>query len=1145
MGLTNEQKQAIMHDKGNILVSASAGSGKTFVMIERLIRLIVEGHADVSGILAVTFTNLAAAEMKEKLVNALTAKINDPQTDAETAKRLKEQLSDVPNADISTFHSFCNNLVKNYFYELGLDASVKIADEVQANILKTRAMDSVFEERYASGSDQLASLLKIFVRYRSDEALKKHVLELHKFFESEAYPSEAAKNAVRAYGEEGFEMVKAAFFEYYCGIFNKIKDQMSELKDEFLSIGASKQVDVCNLIYVYSDELINARDFLKMAHAAIGMDVGRLPSLPTNGDVYLEQIKEKLSSAKKRFSAEIKYLTETFAKPSEEQIKGDLMSMRVPAEQLIELCLDFGKEYSRLKREENVVDFPDLEHFTLALLEKDEIRSAVSSRYEYVFADEYQDTNGVQEEILLKISRDNLFMVGDVKQSIYAFRGCNPTIFARKFDRFKSGSGEGTAMSLTSNFRSSSEVLACVNRIFGEVMTEETAAYDYKSSPMRGGNGEVGVAEMHIVTSDDLGGANAEKPAKKGVYSVKDNIDGNADEETFNEGVLISALIKKAACGTVFDKDVGERPMTYGDVVILTRSMGPYTARLAETLADNDIPVTSSTKQQITLYPEIRQLVSFLRLLDSVRQDVALCGVMRGPIGGFTDAELVEIRSFSTEERRAVGERDSRTFADAVELYIANGEGELKEKLTQFYGDVERWRVLADYVGAGEILATVVRERNLDMFYSAAPDGKNRIKRIDKFIQEAGAPDRPYTVREYLDRLDSSAEDVAVTETSGGDAVRIMSIHASKGLEFPVVITCGLNRLFNYMDLREEIIKDRELGIALKTYDTENMKVRTNILCELLKKRFKEACVREEMRILYVALTRAKSALYLTQTRKSDLPNALSALDIVSASSYSKLISAGAVKPILYSQSAIRSMCVPVSAREVVASASDEQLEQKIAQNLSFAYSFDTELPAKSSVTALLNAQEDGEMPVPVLYEREENDEYLAGEKREAAIARGNAYHRVMELADFNKWSVSQIIEQKHTFVEEGLIEENEASLVDEAKICEILKDEFFRMPDARYFRELPFEVLVPARLIKENGGDEEVLVQGVIDLIAFVDGGIHIADYKVSGRGAERLKQKYATQLELYSYAAERITGKRVLTKRLYNLSTGEKIEL
>lgn len=1119
MILTDEQRRAIGHDGGDALVSASAGSGKTFVMIQRLIRLILEEKADVDGILAVTFTNMAAAEMKEKLVRALTDKINDPTTSPTDAERLKAQLALVPAASICTFHSFCKDLIRNYFYEPGLDASFAIADEVQTKLLKSRAADAMFADLYAEDNAELKYLLSLFSESRSDLALKEHISELYDFFETEAYPEAAAKSALDMYTKEGLKKIKAAFFAHYRVFFISIAGTLGKSMEELKKVETAEYFESAETIRSYALQLAEAGSFDRLIELSRGISGIKLPNYNRKHG-FPKELWDGVRAIKERLYEEAEHIA---AYSDGEGTERNFLSMRRAAEGLVSLAMKLGDYFSVLKREENVLDFADLEHFALSLLDNPAIAESVRAGYKYVFADEYQDTNGVQEEILKRITRDNAFMVGDVKQSIYAFRGCNPKIFEKKFSDFLRGDGE--AMTLSAGFRSAGAVIDLVNGVFSEIMTEDICGSDYSLAPMTGGNGAAGEAELHVVDGDK---ENVDSAAKKGVYSVKEHLAGDRAEKLNYEGLMIASLIRDTLSRPVKLADGSERELSFGDVVILVRGMGAFTKRLAETLEECGIPVSCTFKKSLVDYPEIKQLISLLKLIDSAREDLPLIACMRGPVGGFTDSELAEIRAFADGR----GADRKLPFVRAVDICREQGEGKLKEKLDAFFAFLDRLRFISDYEGAGRILSRAIRERGIDLYYSARPNGNGRLKRIEKLVREATG-DGNLSVRDFLDRIDAFADE-SVPEAGGDDSVRIMTIHASKGLEFPVVIAAGLGTRFSDNDMKKKIVTSRELGFAIRTYDDERRKVYDNIFSDLLKRRFRLQTVVEEERIFYVALTRAQYRLYLTETAKN-VPEAISGFDIVGANCYAKLVSSGAVRTVRHTKEEIRAGLVERSPRSVLAAGFDQELEKKLAENLSFKYPFDTTLAAKSSVTAVVKSGEPKSQapPVPVLFE-------------EGADARetGNAYHRFMELADFKKPRKSQLIEQKRAFSESGKLPLEWAELVDEGKIERVLEDEFFGLEGAEYFRELPFEALVPARLIGKES-DDEVLIQGVIDVIAFAPDGLHIADYKVSSRSPSALAATYAKQLELYAFAAERITGRKVVSKTLFNLLSGEKIPL
>ena len=1123
---TDEQRNAIMRDKGNILVSASAGSGKTFVMIERLIRLIIDEKTDVENVLAVTFTQLAAQEMKTKLADALTKKINDDGISDKTRARLKEQLADVPMASVSTFHSFCRDLIRNYFFEAGVDALFSIADETQSEILKAKAIDDLFSDLYGTDDESFKTVLRIFIRNRNDAFVKELIIMLYEFFQNEASPEQSRNNALNMYSEDGYQIIKAACFAQYRDIFDNYYSSFKKLGEKYSEIGAAKTAEACNVLAEYSRQISFSRDLFEMAKMSNGVSL----TLPRFSPQSEEEavLKETLSDTKTAFLKDAKELKKDFD-GEDETYKHEILSMRPVAEKLIWLVREFENRYSTVKKEENVLDFSDLEHTALKLLENDRIRNAVKSRYEYIFADEYQDTNGVQEAILSKITNDNLFMVGDVKQSIYAFRGCDPGIFEEKFSKFSGANGGGSALTLDANFRSSSAVLRAVNGTFGNIMSDAEGR-PYSERPMTNGNGTIGSAVYYVIPKEEK---TPKSHVKRGVYSVKEHLDGNDDEDVFKEAALIAKIINDNLNLTVPTKDGGEKKTEYDDIVILSRGIAKYGKKLAENLSLLGIPVSSDDGNQINSYPEIKHLISVLRIIDCAEQDIHLVASMRGPFGNFSDGELASIRKYSDKYYVNSGRRDESTFSDAVKKYMEENDDELSEKLVGFFDYLENLRFLSDFIGAGGVLSKIVREKKIDLYYLSEIDGRARAARISRLIDECSANEN-LAVKEFLKRFDAKPDAFKLGGDESTGAVKLMTIHASKGLEFPVVILCGISNPFNSMETRNEIYTNKKYGFALKTYDEKNMTVKSNMFRKVVKRHYSSEQTKEEIRILYVAMTRAKSRLYLTQTGVIP-PIEVNEFELMNAKSYADLISSKAM-PV--EQVDVENLLLRRQEGETttfVGSETNRALANKIKSNLQFVYPYDVTIPAKSSVTAIVSdtKEQSDEPPVPVIFSSDD------------AREKGVAYHRAMELLDFSKFSEDEISTQIKRCADEGLMTAEQAETVDSRRLAALLKSDFFRMPNAKYYREQPFEMLVPANMFSQSASSDEVLVQGVIDLMVVCEEGIHIADYKVSSHSSERLAKDYFKQLELYAYAASRITGKKILSKTLFNLMRGEKTEL
>ena len=589
--LTPLQRQIIEHDGGDILVSASAGSGKTFVMIERIIRLITDGKAEVGEILAVTYTNLAAKEMKQKLVKALVSLIGE----GKQVEIAKKALKDAPYANFSTFHSFCSDLLRKYFYACGIDPLYTIADETEATELKKRAIDQLFMQKYSDQDADFLYLARIYRKNRSDETLKQYVLKISEFASSEARPKDYLENLSRSVNGQNFKKATSSLLSLFKDDCQKLLGGLEKVKEDCETYRSDHLKFVNGLIArlssAFSCESIET--FLSVAKEP----ADRMPSVKEEKTT--PEIKQAVAyfndNAKKVFSSFAEIFGD-FGEKGESKYFATERTVR----SLCSLAIDFGEIYSELKKEDNKLDFSDLEHFTYDLLSSHaEITEELKAKFKYVFADEYQDVNGVQEEILSLISRDNSFMVGDVKQSIYAFRGCDPDIFGEKFRRFKE-TGKGKAISLDLNFRSADKIIDSVNDVFCEAMKKDTCGIDYSANPMiRGADFPDGYGEaiLHVIEGD--------KPKKKkneGVYRILDDLENEEDEEEFYEGALISRIIEDELKKSVFDAKLGKyRPVEPKDIVILTRSGKTSALKILKELARNHIRLSRNTSSRF--YP--------------------------------------------------------------------------------------------------------------------------------------------------------------------------------------------------------------------------------------------------------------------------------------------------------------------------------------------------------------------------------------------------------------------------------------------------------------------------------------------------------------------------------------------------------------
>ena len=1032
--VTPNQARAISSTGKNVLVSASAGSGKTFVMIERIIKLITEQNVDVGSILAVTYTNLAASEMKQKLVKAVVKKISE----GKDVARMRKTLEEIPTADISTMHSFCLNLLKTYFFVAEVDPDFTVADDPKRRELSSSAIDAVFTELYKSQDPDFLKTVRIYRKYRGDGELKNLVLLLYGKCVSEENPENFLLSSVDKINETTY-----AFYEN--SLLKRIKDVIiaktlplnAILEDVKLLNPADGVAQSLGGIVGEATAKITAisnSKTLQEVQKALSIELSPMPRKKTADESVL-QVKAELSKVCKDLIALI---------PTDRNLDlQNYLETKPVVKTLAKLTLSYAQKFAELKDKDGVLDFNDLEMKTLKLLrENPDVLSAVREKYSYVFADEYQDVNGVQEEILNLISKDNLFMVGDVKQSIYAFRGCNPDIFAQKYEDYEK-TKVGDAIPLDKNFRSSDGVLSAVNKVFSDLITKEHGGVDYKNNQMqRGGLFEEGYGSstLHLIEKETV-----EKRPIEGLYDLVKDATTVDEEDEFYEGALVAKIIQEELSKTFYDEKAGkERKVELSDIAVLTRSAKGYTDEIVKRLVREGIPVVSESKVNVLDFPEIKLLVDLVKLINYYADDPPLVAVLKSAIGDVTDEELAKIRRFGLDEIKG---KERPSFLDCLEVYQQSGTDVLlKRKLLAFDEYFSKIRVLAEFMGAGELIAKIMRDRGFDYQIASKPLGKIRLARVERFIAESTPSGKKLTVSEFLDKINSAENFTANSEVSGSDSVKVMSMHASKGLEFPVVIIPGLNKQFNAVDDRAEILFSRKNGVAVYHYDETARKKIPTLANVFFKQSASLERANEEARVFYVAMTRAKSRLHLVST--AEIQQARAQEKFVLAKRFSDFLSLKDMPVITYAQSSLKTPS-DFTVKQVLLNDGRQSLTDLIFTNLSFVYprQADVTLPVKTSVTAI-NARnneikQNPEKRTTLPHFADEivaQDEDFNYESQTTAIGdkalQGVAYHRFLQLCDFNdKNANNQLI----AMLNGGLINETLASLLNVDDLQKIL----------------------------------------------------------------------------------------------------------
>lgn len=1115
--LKKEQAFAVNHDKGNIMVSASAGSGKTFVMIERIIRLINEGRATVNEILAVTFTEAAASDMKEKLKKALIEQINLGR------EELSSQLLEVSCADISTLHAFCSRLIRNYFFVAGVNPDFKIIDESQSELLKEQALTLTFNKFYEQNDKFFKTLRLRYAKKRSDEELKENVLQIFDKCESEARPEQIRYKHRLTYAnglEKGWEEVinrlKIEFIAKRKALLNYAEDFRAENSVKGVTFVENIVLDIDRIL---ENNFNNVEEYLSYKQ----MRRSSFEKIATprflNAKLNAVDIRDGLLLSFEK-------IFELINERKNEKEQANVLSNET--DYLMQIVDEFSKNYAKLKREENALDFADLEHFVLKILEDEQVLLDLRSRYKYVFVDEYQDVNGVQEEIITKISNDNLFMVGDVKQSIYGFRGCNPDIFEQKFLLMQENNEK--TVNLNHNFRSAERVISTVNQIFSYSMTKDFYGVDYQgNSELKAGGiypeDATGRACLHVLPPKKK-----EKSSNKiGVYDVLSSINTKVDENVNEISSLVTQIIKDELKNTYYDtKSKKYLPISFKDIVILTRNRdNSYVSGLVTGLIKHGIPVNSEVKQNVCEFPEVLTLINLLRLVDCFKLDVPLATVLKSPYGCFTEEDLAEIVLFYKDNKKE--QSRNAGFYQAYKTFIESASSPLADKLRAFDKKINDLRYLADFIGAKGVIERFMQESNYQAYVLASDMGEQKLNRIKFFLTQTLTNGKNLTVKEMLDKVERSKKSFEFSHFSDEETVRVMTIHASKGLEFPVVIVCGLERKTSSKEEQDPIYFDRELGFAIQQFDDEKRTKKETYLRSLMKERMRENRLKEELRLLYVALTRASYSLHMTvqgeeRLFKSEFSGANRFTDYIPSGIESKTYNDG-----------FEFLQLKGSTKKVLVGKSESFIESKLKERFDFIYPYQEEstLPLKTNVTSAIEQEKVEHEPVLRL-------DFSAQTDKE----KGTLAHKFLENYDFS--STKSFDEQVEELLSSKIMTREELDSFELDKIKLALSNPIFkRFANKRLLKEKGFIVGLLAKDVLPVSSSAQVLVQGVIDLLVIDGDQAIIVDYKYSSKGRDGLIQTYAKQLDLYSKAVATALNKMVKEKIIVNIYSGEVVKL
>ena len=901
---TTEQQQVIDLRNRNILVSAAAGSGKTAVLVERIVKIITDKNhpVDIDHLLIVTFTNAAAAEMRERIGNAIEKALDEQPGN----EHLLRQLTLIHNAQITTIDSFCLYVVRNHFHEIDLEPNFRIGDEGELKLLREDVLGRVLEQNYEEPSEAFSDFVEGYASGRTDAALNEMILQLYEFSRSYPWPEKWLDSFVGIYRIENREELDRA--EWLAPLTENICFVLKDCEQLLKQALAITQQDDGPDMYekaVQSDlekyeGLSRLTSFCELSGALSDIKYDRLAS--SRGFEGDPDKLELVKSLREQAKDVVKKLCKQYFFCSPEMMIEQLERTEPMLEEVVRLTKQFADEFAAAKRRKNLVDFHDVEHFALQILVDEETEKAKKTAEEFrdtfeeIMIDEYQDSNEVQETLLRSISREergenNIFMVGDVKQSIYRFRLARPELFMKKYDSYSLEESTTQRIDLHKNFRSREEVLTCTNDIFYKIMVRSlgNVEYDAEAALYPGASYPVSAdftPEILLADSNDELLEDTEL----------------SDKKTLEAKIVAEEIRHLMKTQPVTNKATGElRAARYSDIVILLRSLSGWADSLVEVLNGNGIPAHTVSSTGYFSTVEVQTVLSMLRLLDNPRQDIPMAAVLRSPMAGLTDEELAVLRleDGSVPFHEAVLELAEGLYEEDGQKEISDSEADRKQgrnadektenhieitahrKLLKFYKKCKQLRQLVPDTPIHELIEIILRETGYGHYVAAMPAGNRRTANLNMLLEKAAAYEKTsykglfHFVR-YIDELQKYDVDFGEADMVGEneDVVRIMSIHKSKGLEFPIVIVSGMGKNFNKQDTRSKMVLHPELGIGLDYMDGKKRIKSPTIAKKAIAKQIDLENLGEELRVLYVALTRAKEKLILTGTLK-DAPEKL------------------------------------------------------------------------------------------------------------------------------------------------------------------------------------------------------------------------------------------------------------------------------
>ena len=1188
---TKEQLQAIKKNGNNILVAAAAGSGKTAVLVERIINKIINEKIDIDKLLIVTCTNAAASEMREKILEALYEKIEEEPQNV----HLQKQINLIGRASICTIDSFCLDVVKNNFYEIDISPNFRIADTAELELIKQETIEELFEEKYETEDKEFLNLLETYTTYIGDEPLKELILNIYNFIQSTPFPIEWLEKQTLKYNLNN--EIDNDFAQSVWGkiIINSVKEEIldAKVKTQKVRDNIIRFDELKKYVLVLNEDINVLDNFLKLEkwddiyNYSLSMTFEKWP---VDRKIELEE-KEISKEKRNEIRKQIKKTLEIIDSNSK-QANEDICYMYNTLNALKNIVIQYDKLLKQNKKEKNVVDFSDIEHMALnILLKKDENGKHIptqtalkySNKFVEIAIDEYQDSNLVQESILTAISnKRNIFMVGDVKQSIYKFRQARPELFIEKYEKYNNANEDETncldnetKIQLFKNFRSRKNILDTTNIIFKDIMSKELGDINYNEKEYLNLGASYEELENGIAANTDICVIDSKEnnPEEENDETIEEPIENIELEAKFVAKKIRQMLDSKKL---IFDKKYGNREITYKDIVILLRSTKDKANIFETELANLSIPVYSDTSLEYLNSIEIQVIMSLLKIIDNPMQDIPLVCVLRSIIGGFTDNELISIR---------LENKEKISFYEAMKRYAeSNNQEKLSEKILNFFNKINSWKQEAQYLELDEFIWKIYNDTGYYNYVSAMPDGILRQANLKLLFEKAKQYEKAsfkglYNFINFIDKVRTSSGDLSSAKLIGENenVVRIMSIHKSKGLEFPVVFLCNSNKKFNVQDLNNQVLLHQDLGFGLTHIETDKKLQYSTLAKEAIKLKSKEEIISEEMRILYVALTRAKEKLIITgvqndiekqlkekqellniyldeeKINKNILKKYKSYLDWIelvylknkdlNIMNFENIAKEEITKKVVDNQNINE-----VSLKNIKLEPNEHQTKE-IKTKLEWQYQYLelSKLESKSSVSKIKQLANEDELSKQITktpkFLKEKNN-ILSGAQKGTLIHL--CMQKLNEKEDYTYEKIEKLIEE---MLFKNIITKIEADSIDINKMLQFTKSNIWQeLRKAKLVeKEKAFYINLPADYIYNNGLKDEILIQGIIDLFYINEQDeLILVDYKTDYvKDEEELLEKYNKQLELYEMALEQSLNKKVSKKYIYSTHLNKEILL